>query len=190
MYGFIRGKVDSVDSGSFVVDCNGVGYIIYATTTLLARLVVGQEFKVVTHMVVKEDDISIYGFVDASEKAMFLNLIGVSGVGARSAIGILSGISTKDLALLIMTKDATALTKVKGIGRKTAERIILELRGKFEGEIDGGAYSAIGGDIRQDAIQALISLGFRAVEAGKMLENVNGTTVEELVTSALKSKKS
>ena len=191
MYGFIKGKVDSIAKMSFIIDCGGIGYIINASNGLLGRLQVGQEIKVVTHTVVKEDDISLYGFVDDSEKSMFLKLVSVSGVGARSAIGILGAISYNDLALCIMTRNAAGLVKVKGIGKKTAERIILELRDKFDTELsDNVEYTtAIAtGDTQSEAAQALIALGFKSNEANVMLKGLHATTTEELITLALRKR--
>ena len=196
MYGFIKGTVDFIDNafGTLLIDCGGVGYVVNASQNLIQNSKLGDSIKVITHMTVREDDISLYGFVDASEKQMFLKLLSVSGVGAKSALGIVSQISYHDLALQIVQRDVHALTKVKGVGKKTAERIILELRDKFDltlkeqGSPITQAQNATPRSLFTEAYQGLLALGFRQQEATAMLDGVSGDSAEMMITMALRKR--
>ena len=129
MYSFIAGKIDEKTDSSVIIDCNGVGYEIFVTTGTLSSIGgVGDFAKIHTYLLVREDAMQLFGFQTKNEKDIFLNLLSVSGVGAKTAISILSGISTSDLISAIAFGDPSPIAKIKGIGKKTAERIVLELK--------------------------------------------------------------
>ena len=132
MIGFINGVLEEINGNTLVISCGGVGFEILASQNTISKLAdVGQTVKVYTHLNVREDEMSLFGFATIEEKSMFNKLTLVSGIGPKTAISILSEISLYDLATAILSGDATAISKVKGIGKKTAERIVLELKEKI-----------------------------------------------------------
>ena len=197
MIGFIRGILAEKGNGYIIVDVNGVGYEIFVPANSGAYMAAeGQEIMVHTIMIVREDDMSLYGFSRKGEKDAFKKLITVNGVGAKAAISILSAFTLEQLQQAIVFEDAKTLTKANGIGKKTAERIVLELKDKFETEetdgmpqtsqeiITDGVGAANG---RADAITALIELGYSRGEATSALASVkeNDLTAEEYIRKAL-----
>ena len=197
MIGFIRGALAEKGSGYIIVDVNGVGYEIFVPANSGAYLSgEGSEVMVYTTMMVREDDVSLYGFTRKGELDAFKKLITVSGVGAKAAISILSSFSLEQLQQAIVFEDAKTLTKASGIGKKTAERIVLELKDKFGSEEStagqqaaGDALESLGVDGRSEAISALIALGYTRGEAASALAAVkeNDLTVEEYIKLALKN---
>ena len=197
MIGFIRGALAEKGSGYIIVDVNGVGYEIFVPANSGAYLSgEGSEVMVYTTMMVREDDVSLYGFTRKGELDAFKKLITVSGVGAKAAISILSSFSLEQLQQAIVFEDAKTLTKASGIGKKTAERIVLELKDKFGSEEStagqqaaGDALESLGADGRSEAISALIALGYTRGEAAGALAAVkeNDLTVEEYIKLALKN---
>ena len=194
MYAYIVGKVDSYGEGFLVVEAAGVGYMINASDFTVAKLgKAGETVKVYTYLAVREDDMSLYGFYSPAEKNMFLRLITVSGVGPKMAIGILSAADINTLATSIISGDIKALSKVKGIGKKTAERIIVELKENI-GE-DGAAFLSAGGggvpggdQMIEDALELLTSLGVSRTEAYSLVaaSKKDARNVNELVMLVLK----
>ena len=196
MYSFIKGKIVSMQSNNIILENNGIGYDLIVSTNTISSFSGKNEVCVYTYLQVKEDGISLYGFASQEEKSMFLKLISVSGVGAKMGITVLGGMSLKDLALAIATSDVKSLSKIKGLGKKTAERIIVELResvssvgDKSEG-LENFAQSATIGNDGENAVLALISLGYNRSVAVKAVSGAMATganAVEEIIAVALRS---
>ena len=194
MIGYVKGKVLANTDNLILLENNGIGYEINCSTSAFCALMEKREGAVYTYMQVKEDGVSLFGFHTLEEKKMFLKLISVSGVGAKMGITILSGMSLKDLALAIATSDVKSLSKIKGLGKKSAERIIVELRESVNGIGDSSEQlstivSAPTPD-SENAILALISLGYTKSIAVKAVNDAmqNGaSTVEDIIACALRS---
>ena len=136
MINFVTGEIAAKNENSVVLDYNGMGFEIFVSTTSLVSMgQIGDNARLFTYMNVKEDEISLYGFLTLEEKNMFLKLITVSGVGPKMALGILSGLSLSDLAVAIKGEDIKLLSTIKGLGKKTAERLVLELKDKIAEKI-------------------------------------------------------
>ena len=176
----LTGKISRVDDNVLVVNVNGVGYEVFCSFESIDALMGEGEKTVYTYMHVREDACSLFGFANLSEKKMFLNLISVSGIGPKMAISILSGMSSRMLASAVVNKNVSMLTKIKGLGKKTAERIVLELKEKVESNVksaadplDGFAQVEVIEDFTRemaDAIQVLIELGIKKEEATKLVK--------------------
>lgn len=192
MYAFISGKVDSIADGLVVIDNNGIGYNVFVSSNTLTRLPkIGETVKLFTYTYVKEDTFQLYGFLYDDEKRMFLKLININGVGCKMAMGILSGVDSATLAISIANSDVTGLSRIKGVGKKTAERIILELKEKVDiADITGIDTGSVGDDKEvNDAVAALVSLGIAKPVAFKAVMKARERTdkAEELITLALRS---
>jgi Holliday junction DNA helicase RuvA len=176
---------------ALVIDVGGVGYEVEAPLGVFDRLPAdGEQVTVLTRLVVREDAQTLYGFLDEADRALFGELLKVSGIGPRLALAILSGVSGADFALMVEAGDAQALTRLPGIGKKTAERLILEMRGRIS-DLGGGATTATGGgDAGAEAREALTALGYSASEALKMVKAVEDPELpaEALIRAALKRK--
>jgi len=171
MIASIRGKLEAVGADYVIVDVNGIGFQVYTPPSTLGGLgSTGNEVKLFTHFQVREDGISLYGFTSTSELALFKNLLGVSGLGPRLALTMISEMDLESLAAAIISGNIDLLTAIRGIGKKTASRIVLELRDKLA---EGDAMlplSAVSQE-NNDVIAALISLGYSTAEAARA---VNG----------------
>jgi Holliday junction DNA helicase RuvA len=194
MYAFIGGKLEYKGADRVVIDAGGVGYEIYASPRTLSQMpALGEPARVFTYLHVREDIMQLYGFGSREEKAMFIKLLGVSGVGPKMAMGILSGLSVAELAIAIVTSDARAISRVNGVGRKTAERLILELKesvGQHEltGAVPEAGAAATGAGPSQEAIQGLMALGYSSVEAARAVGAAGDVgSVEEIILRALKA---
>ncbi len=194
MIGYLSGKIMNLTAESAIIVAGGVGYEVLLSGAASESLNGKTEGEVYTYLKVGEDGVSLFGFVSPEEKNMFLQLITVSGVGPKMGIAVLSQMDVNRLAAAIATSDVKALTAVKGLGKKTAERIILELREKVGALAKGEAPSAgvpVGGDIgNDDAVVALMTLGFTRAESVKAVERARlagASTVEEIIMLALKS---
>ena len=195
MYAFISGKLDYISTeGSVVIDNNGIGYSVVVTTSTLSKLPrVGEIVKLYTYTHIKEDTFALYGFLYMDEKCMFQKLININGVGCKMAIGILSGVDSATLAVSIASSDVSSLSKIKGVGKKTAERIILELKEKVDitelvvNSSAGSANVSHSFEIN-DAITALVSLGITKADAYKavMKASETATTTNAIITLALR----
>lgn len=194
MYAYIRGKMVSTDGNLAVIDVCGIGYEISVSTNTAVKLPArDKDVMLFTYLNVREDEFSLYGFLRREEKEMFLKLITISGIGPRAAIGILSGMELGALAIAIATADVKSIAKIKGVGKKTAERIVLELKEKLRGEdatffTENVVSLEEAGGIVQDAVNALRTLGLTQAEA---LNAVNASrseadTLEELIMCALR----
>lgn len=194
MFAYIKGTLEIKGNDYVVIDVNGVGYKIFAPLTTIDKLgEIGSTVKVHTHYHVREDNISLYGFYSLEELRMFELLIGVSGVGAKSANTILANVSPSKFALAVITNDIKELTKLPGIGAKSAQRIILELKDKLKSEeAVSNADFEIDNITRKDnnvseAIAALQVLGYPTKEATKAVASIDTTdmSVENIIKKAL-----
>ncbi|MDO4517991.1 MAG: Holliday junction branch migration protein RuvA [Bacillota bacterium] len=200
MIGFLRGILAEKGDGHIIIDVNGVGYLVSVPGNNKAYLKSeGDEVLVHTKMIVREDDMSLFGFSSKNELDAFNKLIGVNGVGPKAAIAILSSFTYEQLRQAIVYEDAKALQRANGIGKKSAERIVLELKDKFgsagadsEGEIgdsiEGQALTSAAG-AKSEAINALMALGYSRGEAMKALTGISekDLTTEEYIKRALKN---
>lgn len=199
MIGFVRGILAEKGNGSVMIDVNGIGYEIFVPANSGAYMAEeGQEVMLYTAMQVREDDVSLYGFSRKGELDAFKKLITVSGVGAKAGISILSAFTLEQLQEAVVFEDAKSLTKANGIGKKTAERIVLELKDKFAVEDQQDGMQAVQGMTadeagaaggRAEAIAALIALGYTRGEASSALAQVKGTdlTAEDYIKKALRN---
>ena len=199
MYSYITGRLTDMEDDLVVVEAGGIGYNIYTTGQTFDYLPsIGEEIKLYTYLNVREDAMMLYGFLTKDDLRVFKLLIGVSGIGPKGALAILSVMTTDDLRFAILGEDAKAIAKAPGIGAKTAQRLILELKDKFsledafeqklvhteEKEADA-AKSA-----KNEAVQALVALGYSSSEALKAIGNVEitpDTDVEDILKAALKN---
>ncbi len=194
MIGMLRGKVWEIQSERLVIDVQGVGYLLTVPYGLLSKASPGQELVIYTHVVMREDDLSLYGFSSLEEKQLFLELLSVSGIGPKAAISLLSTFGAVQIQSAIVSENCTLLTKVPGIGKKTAQRLILELKEKFKGHSSfpagGEAYSDISVLSHSEALETLLALGFGLEEArqtlGRVLKDGGDLTTEEQVKKALR----
>ena len=191
MIGYIKGNLLKANGGTVILENNGIGFEIACSTTAYTKLVNNNGGEVYTYLQVKEDGLSLYGFDTTEEKNMFLKLITVSGVGPKMGIGILSSMNINELAIAIASSDIKALSTIKGCGKKTAERIILELREKVSSLDLPDKGIAISGfkNTNEDAVIALMTLGFSRNESIKAVEKaeIDGNVkIEEVISKALK----
>ncbi|HIS15409.1 MAG TPA: Holliday junction branch migration protein RuvA [Candidatus Scatomorpha merdavium] len=196
MFYHLDGKVAELGQGMAVIDCNGVGYLVNTSLTTQSRLKVGERSKLYISESVREDAFELFGFATKSEKRSFDLLIGVSGVGPKAALSILSAYTPEALAMAILSGDEKALTVAPGIGKKIAQRVILELKdklakesGDFELPMKSGAPVAVGDGKLSDAAAALAVLGYGPAEINVALKGVDVAplTVEEIIKAALKN---
>lgn len=190
MYNYIIGEIVERGEGTIVVESNKIGYEMFVSSHSLNNFenVVG-EIKVYTYYQQREDGVSLFGFCSKEEKEMFLHLISVSGVGPKGAISILSNISVNDLGAVIANKDTKTLSSVKGIGKKTAERLIVELKDKlnnFGGEISEALSVETNGEI-DDAVVVLVNLGLLKGEAVRLAKTSyeQGDSAEDIIRKCL-----
>lgn len=188
MIGFITGTVEDKTDGNVLLSCGGIGYEIFVSEKTSMKIIKGEKIKLFTKLIVKEDDISLAGFYSKKEREMFELLLKVTKVGTKMAFAVLSMYDIDEVKLAILKKDVSKLSKVSGIGRKTAERIILELSDKISSyEID---FSEIGESdtvLDEDALEALTGLGFSLAEAKDAIQKIKAENLN-LDTSTLISR--
>lgn len=174
MYAYISGTIDDIDLNGIVIDNNGIGYFLQCPSSVINSVSVGANIKIYTYQHVREDAITLYGFLTKEDKTMFLRLISVSGIGPKIALQVLSSLSAGELAIILVGGDASALTKVPGIGKKTAQRMILELREKVDNDelVSAQIQKPASSTMISDAIYALAALGYSSQEATKAVETV------------------
>lgn len=189
MIGRLSGILLEKNPPQLLIDCNGVGYEIDVPMSTFYNLPgMGEKVVLLTHLAVREDAHLLYGFGTVEERNVFKQLIKISGVGARTALSILSGMSVADLAQAITLQEAGRLTKVPGIGKKTAERLLLELKGKLGADLGAAGGGALHNDATSDILNALLALGYSDKEAMLALKQVPaGTGVSEGIKMALKA---
>lgn len=200
MYAYIKGKITDRNDQQIVVENNGIGYLINCPLGISADIGgLNEEVVVYVYQSVKEDDISLYGFNSRDQKEMFLKLITVSGIGPKVAHTICASLSAEQIAAAVMSSNVALLTGVKGLGKKTAERIILELKDKLKAQLGASASvsvtpvaAAVAGNgnagIMQDAVGALVVLGYKDQEAADAVAAAyeEGIGLEDLIRKALK----
>lgn len=196
MLAYIKGTITEIGADEIIVETGGVGFSIFTSSQATARLTKNQQATIYTHLNVREDDMSLFGFLTKEERSVFRMLINVSGVGPKSALSILSCLSVDELRMAVLSDDYKAIAKANGIGPKTAQRLIIELRDKFhlEDVLDGyeenTSDTSAPEDLVSEAAMALSSLGYSNVEALRAIKKVpnsEGMTVEQLLKAALKN---
>ena len=189
MIGRIQGILLQKNPPQLLVDCHGVGYEIDVPMSTFYNLpALGEKVTLFTHLAIREDAHVLYGFGSLDERALFRQLIRISGVGARTALALLSGLSVSDMSQAVALQDASRLTSIPGIGKKTAERLLLELKGKLE----TGTLSAISSSVKNDAMadiqNALLALGYSEKETILAIKQVpNDCSVSDGIKMALKA---
>ena len=195
MYSYIIGKVISKSKNILILENNNIGYEIYMTEIALSELNIGEDAKIYTYYNVTQDNISLFGFKNLEEKKMFENLISVSKIGAKTAIGILSSISTAELAISIITNDINRLSKLPGIGKKTAQRLVLEVIDKVkteeiiftEEEQKSNENYLNTTEKEKDVIEALKVLGYNIKEIESVSKTLDiKSSTEDMIKQALK----
>ncbi len=194
MIGRLRGTLVSKQPPALLVEIGGVGYEVEAPMSTIYDLPgIGKEVILLIHHAVKEDSDTLYGFLHESERALFRNLLKVGGIGAKIALAVLSGVSTDHFARLVQSGDVVALTKIPGIGKKTAERIVVELRDRLDGlsGVPGGSAHLAGApmDAAGEAAVALQQLGYKPVEVTRLVQKVaaDGDSAEAIIRKALRA---
>ena len=194
MIGRLRGMLLSKQPPSLLVEVGGIGYEVEAPMSTIYDLPgVGKEVVLLIHHAVKEDSVTLYGFLHESERSLFRNLLKVSGIGAKIALAVLSGVSTDHFARLVLAGDVVALTKIPGIGKKTAERIVVELRDRLDGmpSSPGSPRLAAGAalDAAGEATVALNQLGYKPAEVSRLVQKVaaDGDDAEAIIRKALRA---
>ena len=196
MFYYLKGKVEIIDMTSMVVDCQGVGYLVYASASTIGKASVSDsDMLIYTYVSVREDAFEIYGFADKAELAAFKLLIGVSGIGPKAGLSILSALTPSRLASAVMTGDSRAISAAQGVGKKTAERVILELKDKI-----GKAFSVdeelssqpvvvteSAKEKQRDVTDTLLALGYTKSEISKVLGKIDAEkSLEDMIKDALK----
>jgi holliday junction DNA helicase RuvA len=194
MYAYLQGRFTYKSPALVYLEVNGVGYEVHISLNTYSRLQHLEEGRLYTYFQVKEDGHSLFGFFDRAEKEIFVLLLSVSGVGAATARMMLSSLKPEEVSRAIVQGNAKLLESVKGIGKKTAERLVLELRDKLGKQAEGGAAIASqpGNNLAQDALQALTALGIARQQAEQTIQKIilsepNGLELEDLIKKALKA---
>lgn len=201
MIAFVRGTAVDMTENSVIVEAGGIGYEIYMTGTDLSQIHMGEEVKIHTYFNVREDAMQLYGFRSKDDLQMFKLLLGVNGVGPKAAVGVLAGITADELRFAILSDDVKTLSKAPGIGKKTAQKLILELKDKmkledaFELKLAHEQEKAVAGlgeisDGRQEAVEALVALGYSSTDALRAVRKITDVApddVEGLLKAALKN---
>ena len=190
MIGSLRGKLTAKQAPHIVVECQGVGYEVETPmSTFLDLPAVGAELSLHTHLLVREDAQILYGFATEQERMLFRTLLRISGVGAKMGLAILSTMSVADFQRCVGYEDAVTLVKVPGVGKKTAERLIIEMRDKIDATTTapGVTRVAVESSPRSEAVDALLALGYKSGEVNKLLGtmDIGGKSAEDIIRSAL-----
>lgn len=196
MFAYIKGKVEYIAPDCIVIDNGGVGFKINTSTNTSGKLSLQDTVKIHTHLSVREDDMSLYGFYTEDELLVFRLLISISGIGPKGALAILSTLSIDELRIAVLSDDYKAIAKANGVGVKTAQRVVIELKDKFKLEdvlsdsvSKDDLQDTVSNDIITETAMALTSLGYSNVEALRAIKKVpdtDGMSVEELLKASLK----
>lgn len=197
MISFVKGPVAEIFEDTVVIECGNIGYEIHVPVSVLQKLPgVGREAKLYTYFQVREDAMCLYGFLNRQDLQIFKQLISVNGIGPKGALGVLSALSPDDLRRAIVSGDAKAISKAPGVGAKTAQRIILDLKDKIDLKefllpvlTEEESTGSIAGGVAGEAIEALTALGYSSVEAGRAVKKVEVTesmTAEDVLKASLK----
>ena len=199
MFSYIKGKIEDIDIDYIVVDNSGIGFKIMTSANVISKVSLHEDRTVYTYMNVREDDISLYGFLSKDEIYVFKLLIGVSGIGPKAGLAIMSALTVDEIRMAIIAGDHKAIAKANGVGPKIAQRVVVELKDKFkledvfgtDEESSGDLSDNTGDDIISDAVLALNALGYSESEALRVVKKtaVGNTysTVEELIKASLKN---
>ena len=192
MIGRLRGTLVSKQPPALMIDVNGVGYELEAPMSTFYRLPeLGSEVHLHTHLVVREDAHLLYGFATEDERRLFRDLLRVSGIGPKIGLALLSGINVETFLVCVEAQDVDALIRIPGIGRKTAERLLIEMRDRIRalGQMPSASQRGIGASAQTEAYAALVALGYRPVEVTRLLKSVDneGAGTEELIRRALQA---
>jgi holliday junction DNA helicase RuvA len=193
LIGRLRGRLVRKSPPALIVDVNGVGYELEAPMSTFYRLPeLGSEVELHTHLVVREDAHLLYGFATEDERRLFRDLLRVTGIGPKIGLALLSGIDVDTFMRCVEAQDAEALTRIPGVGRKTAERLLVEMRDRIRalGQLPAASpASGVAGGARAEAYAALVALGYRPVEVNRLLQSVEqeGAGTEELIRRALQA---
>ena len=196
MISYIIGEITDVGDGAAVIECGGLGYLVHVSASTASRLAIGGMTKLFTTMQIRENDISLIGFLSKEDARIYDMLVSVSGVGTKAALAIQSVLDAQQIVLAILTEEADQLSRAQGVGKKLAGRIVLELKDKLK---SGEAFAqhvspqqsiASGGnaDIKQEAVEALLVLGYSRAEALRAVMEIalDGMTTEQIIRQALK----
>ncbi|MCR4568192.1 MAG: Holliday junction branch migration protein RuvA [Pseudobutyrivibrio sp.] len=199
MLAYIRGTLSDIDENVIIVENNGIGYGVSSSMNTIRQLpTIGSEIKLNTKLIPKEDSLTLYGFYDKEELKMFELLLSVSGIGPKGALSILSSMTVSDIQFAVAGEDAKAFAAVPGVGKKTAERAIIDLKdkvdiiGAFESKITSdlsGAKVPVANTVKEEVLEALVSLGYSASNAARALDKMTiteATTTEQLLSDTLK----
>ena len=200
MIGYIKGTLEEADEQCIIVDNHGIGYRIFVPGSVFAgALPIGEEVKIYTYFSVREDAMQLYGFLTRDDLRMFKMLLAVNGIGPKAGLGILSALTADELRFAVLADDAASIAKAPGIGKKTAQKLILELKDKldledaFEQKLANQAQKAqavpAADDAMQEAVQALVALGYSstdALRAVKKVKEADSMSVEEILKASLK----
>ncbi len=199
MFAYIKGTIEDIDTDYIVVDNNNMGFKIMTSANVISKVSLHEERTIYTYMNVREDDISLFGFLTKDEITVFKLLIGVSGIGPKNALAIMSALTMDELRMAVIAGDYKAIAKANGVGPKTAQKAVIELKDKFKLEDVFGTAEASednlsdsnGDDIIGDAVLALNALGYSETESFRIVKKtaLNGRyeTVEELIKASLKN---
>ncbi len=206
MIHFIHGTLSDVAEGLVVVEAAGVGYGIHVPASVIGALPpIGEDIKIYTYFSLTQNGVDLYGFLSQEDRAMFTMLLTVSGIGPKGALGILSALTPDDLRMAIVTGDSKAISRAPGVGNKTAQRVVLELKDKLDASevfssaldhghggaaaVDAGAAAGVYG-AQKEAVEALVALGYSNVEASRAVKKVElseGMTVDQILKASLKN---
>lgn len=193
MYAYIKGVVDEIGMDYAIIEAAGVGYMLSCSKYTLDLLNIGETQKLYVHMGISQDNVTLYGFIQPEERAMFRSLISVSRIGSRIALSILSHMNVSDVAMAVATGNAAAFDPVPGMGKKTADRLLLELKEKISlpatAQSSASSSTPRAYDMRSEAIEALIALGYDGLTAGKAIGAIKDgecSTVEQMIKHALR----
>ena len=200
MFAYVRGTLSDIDENIVIVENNGVGYAISSSMSTIRQLPnIGSEIKLNTKLIPKEDSLTLYGFYDKEELKMFELLLSVSGIGPKGALAILSNMTVSDIQFAVAGADAKAFAACPGIGKKTAERAIIDLKDKVDiiGAFEAKITSDLSGkkssspviSVKEEVLEALVSLGYSASNAARALDKMTiteSTTTEQLLSDTLK----
>jgi len=192
MIGTLRGRLAAKQAPGIIIECSGVGYEVETPmSTFLELPAIGEELFIHTHMLVREDAQLLYGFATTNERHLFRTLLKVSGVGAKMGLAILSAMTVSDFERYVQLEDAAMLVKIPGVGKKTAERLIIEMRDKIDkgtGMVAAAGAGRVSGDERSEAVDALVSLGYKPAEVKRLLSqiDVKDKSAEDIIRLALR----
>lgn len=192
MIGSLRGRLAAKQAPQIVIECSGVGYEVETPmSTFLDLPKIGSDLFLYTHLLVREDAQILYGFSSEDERLMFRTLLKVNRVGAKLALGILSAMSTNDFRRCVEFEDTTTMSKIPGVGKKTAERLIIEMRDRIDAAAPGGGKAApftAEASARSEAVDALVALGYKPKEVSRLIEklDVEDKSAEDIIRLALK----